>query len=278
MAQAQTRRSPALAVSILAHAGVIAAALVVLPHAPRSFKLGEAVPVNIVTSGPPAELAPAVAAPEPAPAMTPEPVPEEPAEPAPVSPAPPAPTPAPPPKAAAQARPSPPKPAPAPAPKPAQAAPARPEPSFLDSLAASLAGSHPASTRASAGQTGPNRPRTAAEAQQGKGQDDHITASELGALREKLYKLWNPNCQVEGGAQVKVRVRIRLTPDGRLSAPAQDVDNLRSSSDPVVAAAAQRAVSAVGRGAPYTELNPEHYAAWRDLILNFDAAKACANR
>jgi outer membrane biosynthesis protein TonB len=269
MSLVRTRRSSALAASILAHAALIAAALIVLPHTPRAFKLGESVPVTIVTSGPPAELAPAIKSPEPpAPAQAQTPVPQAPVQPAPVSPAPPTPEPRPPPKAQA-----PPKPA-----QPAPTKPSKPEPSFLDSLAASLAQSHPATTQASAGQRGADRPRTAAEAERGHGQDDHISASELGALREKLYKLWNPNCQVEGASKVKVRVRIRLTPDGRLSAPAQDVDNLRSSSDPVVAAAAQRAVSAVGRGAPYTELNPEHYAAWRDLILNFDAAKACANR
>jgi outer membrane biosynthesis protein TonB len=259
MAAARTRRSPALAASILAHVGLVAAALFVFPHTSRPFKLGESVPVTIVASGPPEELAPAVQAPEPAPASTPEPQPQAPAQPAPLSPAPPTPAPA-------KAQPKP-NLTPTPA-KPSDA-------NFLDTLAASISSASRPTTQASAGQRGPARPRTAETAQQGKGQDEHVSASELGELKAKLIKLWNPNCQVEGARQVNVPIRIRLTPDGRLAAPPQDVDNLRSSGNPVVAAAAERAISAVGRGAPYTELNPDHYQDWHDIQFNFKGSEAC---
>ena len=75
MAGARNERAPALLASALVHAALLAAALIVLPHAAKEMQLGKAVPVTIVTSGPPAELAPAVQAPEPAPAQTPEPGP-----------------------------------------------------------------------------------------------------------------------------------------------------------------------------------------------------------
>src|SRR4051812_7042058 len=131
MAAARSQRSPALAASILAHLALAAVALIGLPHASKPFNLGEAVPVTIVATGPAAELAPAVQAPEPAPATTPEPPPEAPVAPAPVNPAPPAAAPAPP-KTQAKPTPSP------------SAKPAPPEPNFLESLAASLAKPQPA--------------------------------------------------------------------------------------------------------------------------------------
>ncbi|MEI9965142.1 MAG: hypothetical protein WDM92_10970 [Caulobacteraceae bacterium] len=88
MARRRTNLSPAFAASALAHAGIIAAALIAWPWLSKPLKLGEVVPVTLVTSGPPAALAPAVKAPEPAPAEAEEPTPEAPPEPAPISPAP----------------------------------------------------------------------------------------------------------------------------------------------------------------------------------------------
>src|SRR5437763_1271735 len=80
-----------------------------------------------------------------------------------------------------------------------------------------------------------------------------LSDGELGALRGKLEKLWNPNCAVEGAQGVVVKVRMRLTPEGRLAAPPELVNRaaIDGSGNAVLIASAQRAVSAVGRGQPY---------------------------
>ena len=218
----RTDIAPAFLVSALTHAGLLALALVAWPVVATDLKLGKMVPVTLVT-GAPAELAPALKAPEPAPAMTPEPAQEAPPEPAPITPAPPAPlAPTAPSKAAPQAKTAPQKQTPAPKPaKAAAAAKSADQGLDLDALMASL--SKPAqrpSTQASAGIQGANRPRTAPTAQEGHGEDDHLSSSEIDALRSKLEKLWNPNCQVEGAAGINVKVHMRLTADGRLASPA----------------------------------------------------------
>lgn len=47
----------------------------------------------------------------------------------------------------------------------------------------------------------------------------------------------------------------------------------------MLSAAANRALSAVGRGEPYTDvLNPAHYAAWRDIVVNFNAKEVCSKQ
>ena len=278
----RTDIAPALLFSAVGHAGLFALALIAWPTVSKDLQLGKVVPVTLVT-GDSAEMSPAVQSPEPTPAMTPEPTPDAPAEPAPISSAPPAP---PAPSAASKAS-APAKAAPqkqTPALKPSQSA----SPSKtanqgldLDALMQSLNNpSQAPSTRASSGQQGANRLRTAEVAQEGHGAHESLSSSEIDALVSKLGKLWNPNCQVEGAAGVNIRVRMRLTADGRLAAPPElpDRSNIEASGNAILRASAYRALSAVGRGAPYTELNPEHYAKWRDLNVTFNAKKVCSSQ
>ena len=268
MARAQANRSPALIASALFHAGVVAATLVAWPWLSKDVQFGKVVPVTLVTNGPPAELAPAVQAPTPAPAMASAPTPEAPPQPAPISSAPPTP---------AAAASSPKTAAPA---KPNQAKPSPTKPGLnLDDLMASLSSSPRASTPQTSGKAGPNQARADPSASNSHGTDDHMSASEIGALSDKLSKLWNPNCQVEAAAGIDIKVRITLTPQGFLAATPELVDrgNIQSSGDALLIAAAQRALSAVKRGEPYTDvLKPEHYAGWRVLNVHFNAKQACA--
>jgi len=269
MAYARTNRSPALFASALVHAGVLVCAMIAWPWFSKPMQIGKVVPVTLVTSGPPAELAPAIEAPQPQEAMAPAPLPEAPPEPAPISSAPPTP------------------PVPDAAPKTSVAAkasqakptPAKPEPDFLSDLTKRLAvNTQQSSTRATSGQIGQNQQRAAAAASDQKGADDKMSASELGALIDKLGKLWNPNCQVEGAGGFVIRVHVRLTPQGFLAAPPElpDKDKIMGSGNPVLIASAQRALSAVGRGQPYTDvLKPEHFTDWHEMILKFDAKNIC---
>lgn len=278
MSRAHANRSPALIASAVLHAAVIAAAVIAWPFFSKPLLMGQVVPVTIITSAPPAEEAPAVPAAQPQPAMSPAPAPEAPAQPAPAPPTPPAP----PPKPAAMPKPAP-KPTqakPAPALKPA-AASAKASPKKddfdLDTLMASITSSRRASRPSTSGQPGPSRPATGSP--DSKGADDHMSASELGALNDKLGRLWNPNCQVEGGRGIIVRVHVRLSPQGYVIGQPELPDRAKifASGNPVLIAAATRALSAVERGQPYTDvLNPDHYSAWRDMILTMDPKNQCS--
>ncbi|MFN3511790.1 MAG: energy transducer TonB [Phenylobacterium sp.] len=274
----ERERSRALVASALLHAGVVVATLISWPWS-RELKIGSAVPVNIVASAPSADLRPAIQADEALPAQTEEPTPAAPPEPAAPEPTPqPEPTP-PQPKAAPQPAPPPPQKAPTPAPKaPPQKAqpktpPAKSSDDFLESLAADLAKSAPRSGGApkSSAQQGASRPETAPDARQGAGQG--LSASAMAGLADELQRRWNPNCEVEGGRDVRVRVTFRLGPGGRVvgevSAGGQE-----NSSNPVVRAAAERAVRAVHQAAPFDRLPREFYG--NQIVVNFNAREACS--
>jgi outer membrane biosynthesis protein TonB len=299
MARSQTNRKPALAVSALLHAAAIAAAVISWQWGSKHMTLGQVVPVTIV-NGPPADMAPAIEAPEPSPATAEEPVPQATAPPTPVAPPAPKPTPpAPQPKQAVEPTP---KPTPAPG-KPTAKAVAKPAPTGqgkpakgldLSALAASLSKSKSKAkpsksldlsalaaslSKPAQGAKGANKPRTAAQAETGAGTQDHLSASDVNGLVTKLQRLWNPNCDVEGAAGINVKVRISFNHDGTLSAPPQLVDrNIDPTSESLLGASAHRALSAVVRGAPYTELPPNAYGDWKVMVVNFNAKQACARR
>ena len=152
---------------------------------------------------------------------------------------------------------------------------------FLGDLANSLhAQTQPASTHATSGQVGQNRSRTAPVEQVGQGSDSHMSADEKQALGDKLGKLWNPNCQVLGATDINIKVRIQLTAQGYVvKKQLANQAEVQASNNPVLLAAADRALSAVGRGEPYTDvLNPAHYADWRDMVVNFNAKQVCSKQ
>lgn len=285
MARSRTNRTPALAAAALLHGAVLALAILSLQWGGKRLTVGSVVPVEIV-NGPPADAAPAVQAPEPTPAQAPEPDPQatQPAaSPAPPTPAPPTPTPK-------QATPTPPvgKPTATATAKPAPLGQGKPAKGLnLDQLASSIAHAKPsrptksfsladleASLRKGKGRQGP--PRQQAAPQTGQGTQDHISASSVNGLAAKLQELWNPNCDVEGAAGINVKVRIHFGPGGTLTAAPELVDrSIDPLSSTLMGAAAHRALSAVVRGAPFTDL-PPNFAG--DVIVNFNAKQACARR
>lgn len=272
-------RSPlttALIVSAIAHAAVVGAALIPWPWA-RELKVGAVVPVNIVSSIP-ANPRPAVEGPLEQPAQTESPEPDAPLEaPAAAQPELAEPQPQPQPKTPAP-RPAPaPKPAPEKAPpkkaEPAKSPPARPAPAKkesgldLDALADSLKGS-----QSSSASKGRNRPETAREARNTSGSG--VSGAAMSGLAEELQRRWNPNCEVDGARDVRVRVTFRLSSDGRVVGDVEAGGQERSS-DPVVRAAAERAIRAVYGAAPFTTLPREFYGA--PIVVSFNAAQACAD-
>jgi outer membrane biosynthesis protein TonB len=264
-AQTETNRTPAILASGLLHGLALAAALIAWPHKDRPIDLGTAVPVNIVTQGPVANVRPAEQGVEDVEALTEEPVPEAPPTPAPPTPAP-APTPTPP-APTSKAAPTP-KAAAVPT-KPA----AKPAPAFdLDALAATVAKRAAAGGARSNAARGPARQETAVQARPAVGAANAMVGSALGVLAAELQRRWNPNCEVEGGSSVDIRVGFRLIQGGRIVG---DVESSgATASDPVVKAASDRAVRAVRAAAPFDSLPPELFG--QKIVVNFNAQKACA--
>jgi outer membrane biosynthesis protein TonB len=270
----RARSSPwaGLTASIVLHALVAILILVVLPLFNPPTKLPQMVAVTLVTSNDEDSLKSAVAAPTPAPAATETPTPDAP----PQAPAPqPAPTPV---RTPAPATPPPPRPQPTPAPTPRKPppAPAKAEKPFsLDALAASLN----AETRTSGGKKssamkGPNHPQTALKAQTGQGVGSAGSTGASASMVAELERLWNPNCEVSGGADVNIQVTFTLGPTGRIVGPV--TSSADQTSNPVVRAASDRAKRAVYQGMPWVNQPASDYGHPR--VVNFNAKQACAQQ
>jgi hypothetical protein len=124
--------------------------------------------------------------------------------------------------------------------------------------------------QASSAQKGPARAETAPQARPDAGQG--LSQSDLLGLQQLLERLWNPNCDVAGGAAVKLRVKLLVGLDGRLLGT-PSAGGAERSADPVVAAAARRALDAVHQAEPYSQ---PYYG--QAIVVNFDAKEACAKR
>jgi len=252
----------ALVVAVMLHAGVLALVIFTPGKAPEP--IGSSVPINIVASAP-TDVRPAIEAPRTQAAAAPAPVPQAPPQPpAPVV----APTPA-------FSRPAPePKPAtPHPAPVQSSIRPAPPPTPAVDFnrlqqiIDNARRQTGPAASSAA---HGPPRAETAPAPRPDAGKQ--LSQSDLLGLQQLLERLWNPNCDVAGGASVKLQVKftVDLT-GGLLGRPT--AGGLERSSDPVVAAAARRALDAVQEAAPYSQ---PYYG--QSITVNFDAKEACAKR
>lgn len=275
-------RAQSLIASGVLHAAVILATLVTWPWT-RELKIGTSVPINIVSNAPTTNLRPAIQdvqdqeaqTPEPVPTPTPEPPQPQPQPapqpaPTPPTPQPKAPTPTP---KAVQPTPKAPTPKAAqPAPKtpPAKTPPAKTQPkssdSFLDSLAADVA-----KLSKSSGARGPARPETATQARPNLGTG--LSANAMEGLADELQRRWNPNCEVEGGRDVQVRVTFILGSGGRVVG-AVSAGGQENSSNPVVKAAAERAIRAVHQASPFTKLPRDFYGT--PIAVRFNAREACS--
>jgi hypothetical protein len=221
------------------------------------------VPINIVSSAPFTDTRAAIQAPETESGAAPQPTPQAPPQPPAAEPAPPAFSPAAPPTA---------KNAKAVTAQAAKSASTPAQPSFDMNRLQQIIASHQRAggETASSAQRGPARPQTAPQARPDAGQG--ISISDQIGLQQLLERLWNPNCDVAGGASVRLKVRFLVGLSGDLIGP-PNAGGLERASDPVVAAAARRALDAVREAAPYT---PPYYG--QTITVNFDAKEACAKR
>ena len=192
----RTGIAPALAVSVALHAAALAAVVFFGGLFQKPFQLGGGVPVTLVTSGPPefiqAELSDQVQE-----AQTEEPDPAAEPEPAPL------PTPA----AAAVPKPD--------AKKPTPVTPGRTGPRAeldLDKLLSDVETTSKASTppKKGGGKKGPKKDALTVQIGSGK-RVSAATKGYLLNLGNDLSRRWNPNCLVEGGADVRAEVTFRIS-------------------------------------------------------------------
>ena len=255
----RTGIAPALAVSVALHAAALAAVVFLGGLFQEPFKLGGGVPVTLVTSGPPefiqAELSDQVQE-----AQTEEPDPAADPEPAPL------PTPA----AAAVPKPDATKPTPV---KPGRTGP-RAE-LDLDRLLSDVETTSKAAAppKKGGGKKGPRKDALTVQIGSGK-RVSAATKGYLLNLGNDLSRRWNPNCLVEGGADVRAEVTFRVSFGGKLLGRPKSSE--AGTKDPMVRVASERAIRAVYAAEPFDEFPPELYG--EELIYPFDAPAACANR
>ena len=250
---------------MLLHA-TVAVLLLVSWNFARDLKAGAVVPVTIVANAPSTDLRPAEEAPVAQAAQAEEPVPQAPLE---STAPPPQPKPTPPPTP--KPEPAVAKPVPAPAPvKPAP--PAKAEKSLdLDALSASISKMvKPAPARPSSAAKGPARPETATQARPALGAG--LSAAAMNGLTEELQRRWNPNCEVEGGRDVQVRVSFVIGAGGQVVGDV--ASQIKGVQTAVSQAAAERAVRAVYAAAPFRTLPREFYG--DRIAVNFNAREACS--
>jgi hypothetical protein len=93
-----------------------------------------------------------------------------------------------------------------------------------------------------------------------------MSVNELDALRARLAQCWNIQLAPPDPSELRVKVKMFLNQDGSLS---QSPEVLEAGSTEFARSAAESAVRAVRRCAPYT-LPAEKYESWREINVTFD--------
>lgn len=246
--------SPAAVGSLALHAGVAAALMI--SWGARDLKVGAVVPVTIVSNAPDLDTAPAIQGPEELPAMTETPVPD-----APVTPE--VPTP--------QPTPQPPPPQPTPKTTPTPKAATKPAPKKADTSQDFFASLEQTLSKAPKGKS---RPATSPTPRNTAG-TGLAAGADMQGLVQELQRRWNPNCEVEGGRDVVVRVVFNIGSGGQLVG--QVASEIRQGGNsPVARTAAERAERAVYAASPFRGLSRDYYG--QRIAVNFNAREACAAR
>jgi len=94
-----------------------------------------------------------------------------------------------------------------------------------------------------------------------------LTQSEIDALRARIQQCWSPPVGLADARDLIVVVRIRFNQDGTLS---QDPTISNVGSHPLFQIAAESALRAVRRCAPYSFMPIAKYDVWKDVEVTFD--------
>jgi colicin import membrane protein len=149
-------------------------------------------------------------------------------------------------------------------PKPEKKAePPKPQPKFEASRIAALLDKRDPQRHSVTGSTLSQRPSLGAPT----GFAATLSQSEIDALRARIQQCWNPPAGLADARDLVVVVRIRFNQDGSLSA---DPTLSNTSGHPTFHVAAESALRAVRRCAPYSFMPIAKYDAWKDVEVTFD--------
>lgn len=110
----------------------------------------------------------------------------------------------------------------------------------------------------------------ASVARERQGLGTELSISELDALKSAMYKCWRIPLDAKNPEELVVRVRVALRSDGHVtSVDLLDKARIGVSNNPYMSIAAQRAVNAVSKCAPYDFLPLDKYDRWKDMTLRF---------
>lgn len=94
-----------------------------------------------------------------------------------------------------------------------------------------------------------------------------LSQSEIDALRARIQQCWSPPVGLADARDLAVVVRIQFNRDGSLS---RDPSVSNNGSHPMFQIAAESALRAVRRCAPYSFMPPAKYDIWKDVEVTFD--------
>ena len=144
-----------------------------------------------------------------------------------------------------------------------KAEPPKPQPKFDASRIAALLDKRDPQRHSATGATLSQTPSLGTAT----GRSASLTQSEIDALRARIQQCWNPPAGLAEARDLVVVVRIRFNTDGSLSA---DPTLSNSGSHPTFQVAAESALRAVRRCAPYSFMPIAKYDVWKDVEVTFD--------
>ena len=96
-----------------------------------------------------------------------------------------------------------------------------------------------------------------------------LSMSEMDALRSAIAGNWSVIPGMEGAADVRIRVHMKLDPDGNIIG-VPEVEAVGGTNESTRMALASGAKRAVMKSAPFSSLPKDKYDAWGEVIINFD--------
>lgn len=100
-----------------------------------------------------------------------------------------------------------------------------------------------------------------------RGNAPQLTMNEIDALRARIQQCWNPPAGQADAKELTVLVRIQFNQDGSLATEPRITSRVSPGYQQV---AAESAVRAIRRCAPYSFMPAAKYEAWKDIEVNFD--------
>lgn len=100
-----------------------------------------------------------------------------------------------------------------------------------------------------------------------RGSAPQLSQNEIDALRARIQQCWNPPAGQTDARELTVLVRIQFNPDGSLATEPRLMNRVGAGYQQV---AAESALRAIRRCAPYSFMPAAKYEAWKDIEVNFD--------